>query len=137
MDGEESSEPEIVKDRKCPKCENDLVIKRGRYGKFIGCSNYPECKHMEPLVKPEDTGIECSTCHKGTLLKRRSRRGTFFYSCSTYPTCKYAVWNEPVLEACPKCKWPIVTIKTTKRRGTEKVCPQKECDFAEPFETGE
>ena len=127
-------EPEIVPDRSCPECQSPLVIKQGRYGKFIGCTNYPNCKHIEPLEKPADTGVECPLCHQGTLLKRKSRYGKIFYSCSTYPACTYAVWNEPVPGPCPKCQWPILTIKTTKRRGTEKVCPQKECGYAEPYE---
>lgn len=131
MDGEEQpATPEIVEGRTCPDCNSPLVIKFGRYGKFIGCSNYPKCKHMEPLEKPADTGIVCPTCNKGNLLKRKSRYGKIFYSCSTYPECNYAVWNEPVAEKCPKCGWPILTIKITKRRGTEKVCPQKECGYA-------
>ncbi len=127
-------EPEIVEGRSCPLCDNPLVIKAGRYGKFIGCSNYPNCKHIEPLEKPADTGVECPLCHAGTLLKRKSRYGKIFYSCATYPKCTYAVWNEPVAEPCPKCQWPLLTLKTTKRRGTEKVCPQKECDYAVPYE---
>ncbi len=129
-----SNEPEIVPDRKCPKCESNLVIKRGRYGRFIGCSNYPNCKHMEPLEKPADTGVECPECKQATMLKRKSRYGKVFYSCARYPDCKYAVWNPPVKEPCPQCGWPILSIKTTKRRGTEKVCPVKECGFAEPYE---
>jgi DNA topoisomerase I len=129
-----SNEPEIVPDRKCPKCGSNLVIKRGRYGKFIGCSNYPNCKHMEPLEKPADTGVECPECKQATMLKRKSRYGKIFYSCARYPDCKYAVWNPPIKEPCPKCGWPILTIKTTKRRGTEKVCPVKECGFAEPYD---
>jgi len=136
LDGETTtvSEPEVVADRSCPDCEGALHIKFGRYGKFIGCSNYPKCKHIEPLEKPADTGIECPECHKGTLLKRKSRFGKIFYSCSTYPTCTYAVWNEPISEPCPKCAWPVLTIKVTKRKGTEKVCPRKECGFAESME---
>ncbi len=129
-----SNEPEIVPDRKCPKCDSNLVIKRGRYGRFIGCSNYPNCKHMEPLEKPADTGVECPECKQATMLKRKSRYGKVFYSCARYPDCKYAVWNPPIKEPCPKCGWPILSIKTTKRRGTEKVCPVKECGFAEPYE---
>jgi len=129
-----SNEPEIVEGRSCPKCNSNLVIKRGRYGKFIGCSNYPNCKHMEPLEKPEDMGVVCPECNQGSMLKRKSRYGKVFYSCSRYPDCKYAVWNPPLPEPCPKCSHPMLTIKTTKRRGTEKVCPQKECDFAEPYE---
>jgi DNA topoisomerase I len=109
-------------------------VRHGRYGKFIGCSNYPKCKFIEPLEKPKDTNVECPQCHKGTMLKRRSRYGKIFYSCSTYPDCNYAVWNEPINEACPQCQWPFLTIKTTKRRGTEKVCPQKECGYAAPYE---
>ncbi len=133
-DKKEQDEPEIVEGRKCPECESDLVIKRGKYGKFIGCSNYPKCRHIEPLEKPEDTGVECPKCNKGSLMKRKSRRGKIFYSCSTYPDCDYATWNEPIAEPCPSCGWPVLTIKTTKRKGTEKVCPQKECSFSEPVE---
>ncbi|MCW8908207.1 MAG: type I DNA topoisomerase, partial [Sedimenticola sp.] len=133
-DSSEKETPEVVEGRKCPECESDLVIKRGKYGKFIGCSSYPKCRYIEPLEKPEDTGVECPKCHKGTLMKRKSRRGKIFYSCSTYPKCDYATWNEPLAEPCPSCGWPILTIKTTKRRGTEKVCPQKECSFSEPVE---
>jgi DNA topoisomerase-1 len=129
-----SNEPQIVEGRSCPKCESALVIKRGRYGKFIGCSNYPNCKHMEPLEKPADTGVQCPECKQASMLKRKSRYGKIFYSCARYPDCKYAVWNLPIPEPCPQCGWPITSIKVTKRRGTEKVCPQKECGFAEPYE---
>ena len=117
--------------RKCPECESDLIVRTGRYGKFIGCSNYPKCKHMEPIEKPKDTNVKCAECKQANMLARKSRFGKLFYSCERYPDCKYAVWNEPVDEACPKCKWPILTIKTTKRRGTEKLCPQQSCDFSE------
>ena len=131
-DESEAQEPEIVEGRKCPKCDSDLIIKIGRYGKFIGCSAYPKCKYIEPLEKPEDTGIKCPECHKANLLKRKSRRfGKEFYSCARYPDCKYAVWNPPIEEICPKCHWPIMTIKITKRRGKEKVCPQKTCGYVE------
>jgi len=133
----EEAEAEKVEGRSCPKCGSDLIIRNGRYGKFIGCSAYPECRHIEPLEKPEDTGVPCPKCGKGNLLKRKSRRGKIFYSCSTYPDCDYAVWNPPLDEPCPKCGWPILTLKTTKRRGTEKVCPQKECDYSEAVESAE
>jgi DNA topoisomerase-1 len=129
-----SQEPEIIEGRVCPKCGSPLVVKRGRYGKFIGCSGYPNCRHMEPLEPPEDTGVQCPECKRGSMLKRKSRTGKVFYSCSRYPECKYAVWNYPLAEPCPECGFPMLTIKTTKRRGTEKVCPQKECNFAEPYD---
>jgi len=125
------TEPEVVEGRFCPDCNSPLVIRQGRYGKFLGCSAYPTCKHIEPMEKPADTGVVCPECKQGNLLGRKSRYGKLFYSCATYPACKYAVWNLPVAEPCPKCAWPLLTIKTTKRRGTEKVCPQKECDYAE------
>ncbi len=128
----EAPAPEVIADRVCPLCAGPLVIKRGRYGRFIGCSNYPTCRHMEPLEKPTDTQVTCPECRQGTLLKRKSRYGKLFYSCSRYPECKYAVWNPPLAEPCPQCGHPILTVKTTKRRGTEKVCPRKECGYAVP-----
>lgn len=126
--------PEVVDGRVCPKCEAPLVIKTGRYGKFIGCSGYPGCKHIEPLEKPEDTGVECPECKNGSLTKRKSRFGKLFYSCSTYPACTYAIWNPPLNEPCPNCAWPLLTLKVTKRRGAEKVCPRKECGYITPYE---
>jgi DNA topoisomerase-1 len=130
VDGDQASaEPEVVIDKLCPDCNSPLQIKYGRYGKFIGCSNYPNCKYMESLNKPTDTGIQCPLCKEGTILKRKSRYGKIFYSCSAYPKCKYALWNEPLNEPCPKCGWPILTTKITKKHGTQKVCPQKECGY--------
>lgn len=130
-----AAEPQVVEGRTCPQCGSALHIKPGRYSKFIGCSNYPKCKFNEPLEKPVDTGVQCPTCGQGTLTKKKSRYGNFFYSCSSYPTCKYAISNEPIAEACPKCEWPILMLKTTKRRGTEKLCPQKSCDYVEQVAT--
>ncbi len=127
----EKVEPEIIPDRKCPSCESDLVIKMGRYGKFVGCSNYPECKHMEPLEKPKDTGVECPQCKKANIMEKKSRRGKIFYSCNQYPKCKYSLWYKPIAESCPKCNWPILMHKSTKKFGEQKVCPQEECDFVE------
>ncbi len=71
---------------------------------------------------------------KAKLLKRRSRRGKIFFSCARYPDCKYAIWNEPVNRPCPKCAWPMLTIKVTKKRGTELVCPRQTCGFVEQVE---
>ena len=85
------------------------------------------------MDKPEDTEVECPQCHNGNLMKRKSRRGKIFYSCVTYPKCDYAVWDQPLAASCPSCAWPVMTLKTTKRRGTEKVCPK--CKHAEPAES--
>lgn len=130
----EKDEPQIVEGKTCPKCNAPLVLKTGRFGKFLGCNAYPKCKYIEPLEKPEDTGVPCPQCQSGTLIQRKSRFGKLFYSCSTYPGCTYAVWNPPIAEPCPACSWPVLTLKTTKRKGTEKVCPQKECGYATPYE---
>ncbi len=137
INGEETtaSEPEKVEGRQCPQCESDLIYRIGKYGKFIGCSSYPKCKHIESLEQPANTGVDCPQCQKGEILTRKSRRGKVFYSCSEYPKCDYALWNEPLKEACPNCQWPILTIKTTKSKGTEKVCPQKDCGFSEKVES--
>ncbi|MGH8556968.1 MAG: type I DNA topoisomerase [Methylococcales bacterium] len=130
----QAPEPEIVEGKSCPKCHSALLIKSGRYGKFIGCSKYPTCRHIEPLEKPVETGIHCPECKDGTILKRKSRNGKIFFSCSSYPKCEYALWNSPVDQKCPQCGWPILTLKATKRKGTEKVCPQKDCSYATPHE---
>lgn len=130
-DGEvsEESSVETIEGRNCPKCDSSLMVKKGRYGRFVGCSSYPECKHIEPLEKPEDTGVVCPECTKGTLVKKKSRFGTAFYSCSTYPVCKHSVSHLPIAEPCPQCTWPILTLKVTKRYGTQKACPRKECGY--------
>lgn len=128
------AKPEIVEGRLCPTCNSPLQIKKGKYGKFIGCSSYPECKFIEPLEKPEDTNVQCPSCKEGSILKRKSRQGKIFFSCSRYPDCKYALWYQPMNEPCPLCAWPITAIKTTKKNGTERVCPQQSCKFSEPYD---
>lgn len=133
-DNASEDKAEVVEDRHCPKCNAQLVVKSGRYGKFLGCSSYPECRHIEPIEKPVDTGVTCAQCHAGNLMQRKSRSGKIFFSCSTYPECNYVTWDPPIAEPCPRCGWPILTIKTTKKRGTIKTCPQKSCRFSEPFD---
>ena len=122
-------EPEVVEGRACPECQGALHIKTGRYGRFIGCSSYPDCKFIEPLEKPADTGVECPKCHSAKILQRKSRKGKIFYSCASYPSCDYALWNEPLDKPCPKCAWPILTVKETKRFGRQIICPHEGCDY--------
>ena len=131
------AEPETVEDHACPECQSTLVYKNSRYGKFIGCSAYPTCRYIEPLEKPQDTGVACPKCKKGQIFKRKSRNGKLFYSCENYPSCDYALWNVPLNEACPSCHWPVLTQKESKRRGVEKVCPQKDCNYAVAVEVDE
>ena len=78
--------------------------------------------------------MECPECKQGTIVKRQSRRGRVFFSCSRYPDCKYAIWNEPIVQQCPKCAWPILTVKKTKKRGTEWVCPRQTCGYVKAVE---
>lgn len=132
--GQAEQDADQVEGRQCPDCGGALKIKHGRFGKFIGCSNYPKCKHIESLNKPADTGVECPECKEGKMVKRQSRKGRVFFSCSRYPDCKYAVWNEPIAKACPKCAWPMLTVKKTKKRGTEWVCPRQTCGYVEQIE---
>jgi DNA topoisomerase-1 len=132
-----ADEPEIVDGRSCPECQSPLIVRTGRNGKFIGCSAYPACTYTEPLEKPEATGVSCPQCGKGEILKRKSRRGKIFYSCSRYPDCAYAIWNQPLAQPCPRCHWPITTLKITKRSGSQRVCPQDDCNFSEPYDESE
>ncbi|HKJ04780.1 MAG TPA: type I DNA topoisomerase, partial [Geopsychrobacteraceae bacterium] len=127
-DGSEAEEP-VMSDEKCDKCGAGMLIKMGRYGKFLACSAYPDCKNIQPLEKPKSLDIECPQCKEGEMMEKKSRYGKIFYSCNRYPKCKYALWNPPKKEACPKCAWPITEIKTTKRWGTVQRCPQEECDW--------
>ena len=132
----QENETEVLEDQKCPQCKSNLIIRQGPYGRFIGCSSYPECKYLKPIQEPgDDTGVKCPECKKGEMLKRRSRKGKIFFSCSRYPDCKYAVWNKPIDEACPECKWPMMTVKTTKRAGSKKIC--EKCKYSEPYEPEE
>ncbi len=90
--------------RDCPVCGKPLVIRYGRFGKFIGCSDYPNCKHTEPWL--ERLGIPCPVCaktHGGEIVERRSRKGRVFYGCSRYPDCEFTSWKRPIAQPCPNC----------------------------------
>lgn len=92
-------EPEYL-DRMCPQCGSPLLIRHGRYGKFIGCSNFPECRHTEPWL--EKIGVICPV-DGGDLVERRTRRGRVFYGCANYPDCEFTSWKRPVSAPCPNC----------------------------------
>ena len=86
----------------CPNCGNPLVIKRSKYGEFVACSNYPECKYIkQEKAKPKEI-IPCPKCD-GTVIEKKTRKGKTFYGCSNYPKCDFATWDEPINELCPKC----------------------------------
>jgi DNA topoisomerase-1 len=121
-------EPEVV-DEACELCGKPMQVRFGRFGKFVGCSGYPECKNIRPFHKPKPTGARCLQCGEGEMYERVSRRGKLFYSCNRYPDCQFVVWDKPVLEPCPKCGAGFTTEKATKRYGTIRKCPREGCDW--------
>lgn len=110
---------------KCPECGHDLVVKHGRNGKFIGCSNFPDCTYTKVLVKK--IGVKCPDCKDGDIIEKVSKRGKVFYGCSNYPDCEFAVWDKPINEKCPKCGSILVHKKN--RRVDEIRCSNTECDY--------
>jgi DNA topoisomerase-1 len=117
----------IPLDEKCPQCGSQLVQRRGRYGVFVACSDYPRCNY----VKKErvDTGIPCPTGCGGTILQRKTRRGRSFFGCSLYPKCRFATWEEPVAQACPKCGKPLLLRKQRKNKPSLLRCWDDSCDY--------
>ena len=113
-------------DEVCEKCGSPMVIKSGRYGKFLACSKYPECKNTKPL----SIGIKCPK-DGGDIAERRSRRGKPFWSCSNYPECKFATWYKPVSKKCPKCNADFLLEKRDKEGQTILFCHKKECGYKE------
>jgi DNA topoisomerase-1 len=129
-------EPETT-DEKCQLCGRPMQVRFGRFGKFLGCSGYPECRNMQPFHKPKPTGVKCIGCGEGEMMERRSRRGKTFYSCSRYPECQFVAWDRPIPEPCPKCGAGFVTEKVTKRYGTVRRCVREECGWQEQIDTGD
>ncbi|GAB4294709.1 MAG: type I DNA topoisomerase [Desulfuromonadia bacterium] len=115
----------------CDKCGSPMLIKKGRYGAYLACSNYPACRNNQPLEKPKGTGIGCPKCGKGELTQKKSRYGKMFYSCNRYPDCTFALWDEPVARSCPKCGFPLLVRKFYKRKGEFFRCPQEGCGHEE------
>lgn len=92
--------------RECPKCGHDLIIRWGRYGKFISCSNFPDCRYTEPYL--EKIGMTCPVCNEGDVVRRKTRKGRTFYGCSRYPDCDFTSWKQPVVVPCPSCGGTLV-----------------------------
>ena len=107
---------------KCPDCGGDLVVKQGRYGKFIACSRYPECRYTKKIENK--TGVICPKCGKGDVVVKRSRKGRLFYGCSRYPDCDFVSWNKPIGEKCPQCEKGYLVEK-----GKKIVCSEKDCPY--------
>jgi len=115
----------------CDLCGRPMQVRFGRYGKFLGCSGYPECKSVRPVVRPVPTGIQCPDCKQGEIMEKRSRSGKTFFSCNRYPQCRFATWDRPVPEPCPLCAAPFIVEKTTKRAGTVRRCLAEGCKYKE------
>ena len=118
--------PVIVSDVKCDKCGSMMVIKEGRFGKFLACPNYPRCQNIKSLATKKGPVCHCPICGKD-VMERRTKRGTIFYGCSGFPKCNFASWEVPTDEKCPKCS-SYLTKKTTKD-GDKFKCSNKDCDF--------
>jgi DNA topoisomerase-1 len=125
-----ASEPPAPTGEKCPDCGGDLVKRRGRFGEFVACGNYPKCKYRPP--KPHvETGVLCPK-DGGRIIERRGRFG-FFYPCANYPKCDFSFRYRPRPETCPKCGRSYLLEKTTKREGSILFCDEPSCDFRKPL----
>ncbi|HOB91801.1 MAG: type I DNA topoisomerase [Bacillota bacterium] len=120
------SVPDQESDEKCPQCGRNLVYKDGRYGRFLACPGFPECRFTKPLI--EELDVACPECAIGRVVKRRSRRGRAFYACSRYPDCRFTSWNEPTNDKCPQCGSYMVK-KNSKRSGNQLACSDKTCGY--------
>ena len=116
-----------VSEEKCDKCGRNFVIKFGRFGKFLACPGFPECRNTKPLF--EEIGVTCPDCHKGKVVVRRSKKGRTFYGCDRYPDCQFVSWEKPLAEQCPQCGKFLVEKKS--REGKRKVCSSSGCHFEE------
>jgi DNA topoisomerase-1 len=122
--------PEEEVNETCGECGRPMLLRWGKFGKFLGCSGYPECKNIQPLEKPVDLGIKCPECKEGNIKERKSRWGKVFYGCDKYPECKFASWDKPMPTPCPDCDSPILVEKVTKRAGRTHRCYKKECGYS-------
>ena len=125
MEGKRIKVEDIPTDEICEKCGRPMVIKSGRYGKFVACSGFPECRNAHPLVK--DTGGLCPL-DGGHMLVRKSSKGRVYYGCSNYPKCNYMTWDEPVPEKCPQCGSTLF-----KKKG-QLYCAKEGCGFVKAME---
>ena len=121
MQGQKIQLQEDVTDIKCDKCGRNMVVKVGRFGKFLACPGYPECKTTKPLI--EETNATCPVCG-GNVIGKKSKRGYQFYGCSNYPECNFMTWDKPTGENCPKCGKSLF-----KGKGGMISCSNEACDY--------
>lgn len=109
----------------CEECGHPMVFKMGRYGKFMACSNFPECRNTKPIVK--EIGVKCPTCKEGNIIERKSKKRRIFYGCDRFPACEFISWDKPLQRVCPKCEHMLVEKKLKK--GIQVQCVH--CDYKE------
>jgi len=117
-------------DEECKKCSSIMLIKHGRYGKFLACSNYPDCEETKPFL--HKIGVSCPKCEDGEVIERRSKKGRLFYGCSNFPDCRFVSWNKPIDKKCPQCNNILVYKKNKK--GEKNVCSDKDCKYEQQIE---
>ncbi len=110
FDNMEKKAPTITGE-KCPECGSDLVIRKGKYGEFTACSNYPNCKYIKKEQKENTIIMKCPKCSEGNIVEKKTRKGKIFYGCDNYPKCKTAFWDKPIEEKCPNCGEVLVEKK--------------------------
>jgi DNA topoisomerase I len=113
-------------DEKCEKCGSDMVIKVGRFGEFIACTNYPDCKTTKAIVV--ESGVNCPDCNS-PILEKHTKRGKLFYGCGGYPKCKRAFWDKPIASKCPSCNYPILIEKYKSGKVEKTYCPEETCQY--------
>lgn len=121
---------DVETDEICELCGSNMVIKYGRFGKFMACKNYPECKNTKPIINK--IGVKCPKCGEGEIIVRKTKKGRAFYGCSKYPDCDFIEWNKPVEEVCPECG-SYMTEEVSKK-GKKHICSNKECGFEKIIE---
>lgn len=109
----------------CEHCGSPMVYKMGRFGKFMACSNFPDCRNTKAIVK--EIGVKCPTCKEGNIIERKSKKKRIFYGCDTYPKCEFLSWDKPIARACPKCDGLLVEKKN--KQGIQVQCTK--CDYKE------
>lgn len=130
--------PDETTDEICEQCGRNLVIKWGRFGRFLACPGFPECRFTKPLLKP--VGVDCPKCGAGAIVERRSRKGRVFYGCDRYPECDLTLWQRPVNKRCPRCNSLLVE-KRQRGRALQWICSEKTCGHSQdpdesPAESG-
>ncbi|MGZ4105712.1 MAG: type I DNA topoisomerase [Tumebacillaceae bacterium] len=119
-----------VSDVPCEKCGRLMVFKHGRFGKFLACPGFPDCRNTKPILK--EIGVACPKCTEGQLVERRGKRRRIFFGCDRYPGCDFIIWDRPIGRACPECSQPLILKRSGKGEGKESIqCSNAECSHTE------